>query len=186
MKAKLFKVRDGFFLQELPRKGIGAAVCEHTLGSTWGDGDYKLSIKNCQAIECGYDLNGIKVSSMEDFYAELGEGPTGNDDINSMIKKNYAYGVEFALHKILEILVDKKFNEDDMRKAVYEGVKIGRGTPFVVPATDDYLKSLQKSEWDVEIIMEEKWIPGTSVYGQGDYELIAKLDSEGNIILSSI
>jgi hypothetical protein len=49
MKAMLFKVGDGFFLQELSRKGIGAAVCERTLGSTWGQGD-KLSINNCQEI----------------------------------------------------------------------------------------------------------------------------------------
>ena len=39
------------------------------------------------------------------------------------------------------------FTEEDMRKAMYEAIKIGSGTPFVVPAIDDYLKSLQQPHY---------------------------------------
>jgi hypothetical protein len=105
----------------------------------------KLSLKNCQAIERGYDLDElakeyVKISSLE-FDA-----------------------FESGFQKALEILGDKKFSEDDVLKVV---THILNELVFVDGFDKQYLfpesiyqettakcKSLQQTEWDVEIVME--------------------------------
>ena len=49
MKAKLIKKKDGWYNLYQDNIGIGSTHSELQ--------GYKLSLKNCQAIECGYDLD---------------------------------------------------------------------------------------------------------------------------------
>jgi hypothetical protein len=91
---------------------------------------YKLSIKNCQAIEHGYDLD-----ELIDKYCR------GNSKIeDDFIKKGF--------QKALEILGDKKFSMTDMKRARDKGERDGE------ILWDEFIKSLQQNEWLVEIVKE--------------------------------
>jgi hypothetical protein len=52
-----------------------------------------------------------------------------------------------------------------------------------VATPNEIVKSIQQTEWDVEIEMEKKWIANSSIYGHGEYELVPKLDADGCLIL---
>lgn len=141
MKAKLIKTEGSYILKDglLQVIGIDDENLKERLNC-----NYLLSTKNCQAIENGYDLDDL------DELAKSVPHTCRNDEDWYKCRAGFIVGFQ----KALELMGDKKFTEEDVRNAVYEGVKIGRGTPFVVPATDDYLKSLQQNEWEVEMIME--------------------------------
>ena len=145
----------------------------------------KLSLKNCQAIENGYDLDEIRKLADEDFECELGDGSTNNESINSMLKKSNANGAEWGFQKALEILGDKKFSEEDMKKVYLNSSKY--------EWFGDCIKSLQQTEWDVEIEMENKQQLTNGYKNQPDnvigfiaaYEnvVVPKLDADGCLIL---
>lgn len=125
MKAKLIKREDGlYFLHDENGKLI------------YG----KLSLKNCEAIVNGYDLDELA----ENLY--LKSGPDGISDTLSF---------KIGFQKALEILGDKKFSEEDMKSIfeygwnqrhydVMDETKLER-------IKNRYIQSLQKTEWDVEI-----------------------------------
>ena len=92
MKVKLVKQGDRWVLYNEDGSKI-ASSAPNPMG--------KLSIKNCQAIERGYDLD-----ELIDKYCR------GNSKIeDDFIKKGF--------QKALEILGDKKFSEEDM-KSIFE------------------------------------------------------------------
>jgi hypothetical protein len=138
MEGMLIKLKEGsFYLQELPKKGIGGAQCEMTIGSTWGEGEYKLSLKNCEVIASGYNLE------------ELAYEKSWNEDS----EKGFINGAK----AILEILGDKKFTADDMKRLLSLIVN----NAINVNNTDkayNYIESLQPSEWDVEVVTEDEFI----------------------------
>ena len=113
----------------------------------------KLSIKNCQAIENGYDLD------------ELAMGYDLYENIN-FVGQMRAFKAGFQ--KALEILGDKKFSEGDVIKAHYQG--------FTDVPLYEVIQSLQQTEWGVEIVMN---ICGDKVYAVP--ELV--LDADGCLIL---
>ena len=131
-----------------------------------------LSLKNCQAIENGYDLD------------ELAKSYAIRDDISDEF--DYVDGImkhfKAGLQKALELLGDKKFTEDDIRKTIFI-VTNPLDTRY---SSSEIISSLQPKEWDVEICC---------YIGNGDKESdsfkdplvtntgIPKLDKDGCLIL---
>lgn len=135
--------------------------------------DYNLSLKNCQEIERGYDLD-----ELADFYGAKAKGSVD-------FKLGANQGFEDGFQKALEILGDKKFTEEDMEDSFCEGKHRGiddynnRETGSL--EYYDYInkKRTQQTEWDVEIVMGnpigigDKYTPDTK----------PKLDEDGCLIL---
>ena len=125
----------------------------------------QLSLKNCQAIENGYDLD------------ELAMGYDLYENIN-FVGQTRAYKEGFL--KALEILGDKKFSEDDVNLA------------FVLGKNKDESRinklinsKLQQTEWDVIIKTTcDGMVTGLCCSEVCDCNIIPKLDEDGCLILS--
>ena len=150
MKGKLIKTEVNYLLE-----GEGGVVIASTSLKKEG---MSLSIKNCQAIENGYDLD------------ELGDEYYKQFDNLPVIRYN-AYTAGFQ--KALEILGDKKFSEEQLREAFFHVQN--------EPAFDVFKQSLQQTQWDVEAVM----VPAMSNNGNVYYGDIPKLDAEGCLILKT-
>jgi len=180
MKAKLIKtVTDNYILVDATKEFHGEG---YLLGTTTVSDAPRLSLKNCQAIELGYDLD------------ELAMGYDLYENIN-FVGQTRAYKAGFQ--KALEILGDKKFSEVDVLKVVThvlnELVLVdGFDKQYLFPEsiyqeTTTKCKSLQQTEWDVEIEMEcvigcqNLIFNGENSMCCGDKK--PKLDADGNLIL---
>jgi hypothetical protein len=137
----------------------------------------KLSIKNCQAIECGYDLDEL---AEKHYGVHVKQGHTEEDSLQRKI--DFILGFVSAL----EILGDKKFSEDDLRLAMHFG-KFGETNNQTT--TIGFIKSLQQTEFDVEIEMENslsngyKNQPDNIIGFIAEYKSVPKLDADGCLIL---
>jgi hypothetical protein len=169
MTEKLVKTGNDYILYSKDKTVLGI-----TSGTMVGR---MLSLKNCQAIENGYDLDEIRKLADEDFECELGDGPTTNESINSMIKKSNANGAEWGFKKALEILSDKKFSEEDVKFMFQLGFNLDNAISRNEYNT--HIQSLQQTEWDVEIVMD---ICGDKVYAVPE----PALDENGCLILRRI
>ena len=146
-----------------------------------GDGDYKLfvndapyaqskespykklSLKNCQAIERGYDLDELACDECGialDAYKFIKNIDT-NKDIKTLNERYYEANVDGfkeGFQKALEIIGDKKFDINE----VVELSKILISNPIEKcgkthqELVDAYVKSLQQTEWDVTFNLDEK------------------------------
>jgi hypothetical protein len=134
MRAKLIKRDDDFY--SLKVDGIVMATSNGMLV------DYRLSLKNIQAIERGYDLD--ELAKQECIYPIYNDLKVSNCPIN---KKLVERGFKIGFQKLLEILGDKKFSKEDMIKCFNASMNEG----WV--RADFYIQSLQQTEWDVEIVM---------------------------------
>ncbi len=157
MKGKLIK-QKGIGFQTIDGSDYFLTIDEkvyHTNPLTAGlvDGG-KLSYKNCQAIERGYDLDEL-------LKKEIANGKLHPND---GAKKE---GIERGIQIALEIFGDKKFSEEDIREAYSRG------------QTNSPIQSLQQTEWDVEI----ETVPALSNNGNVYYGDIPKFDDEGCLIL---
>ena len=129
----------------------------------------KLSLKNCQAIERGYDVN------------ELADKYYGPDDYGLEIKTGFIKGFEVAMR----LMGDKKFSEEDMRVAYNDGMgNIDSDGDCVDKPDDDFndtIQSLQQTEWDCSIDMKEI----QEIYRDGTtkYERVPVFDADGCLIL---
>jgi hypothetical protein len=146
MKAKLIKREDGLY-----------SLYDENGKLIYG----KLSIKNCQAIERGYDLDELA----ENYGIENGLDLGCFDEV-----KNSKTDFKSGFQKAIELLGGKKFSEYDMTsifeygwnqrhyeimdEAELEGIK------------NRYIQSLQQTEWDVTFNLE-------------------KLDADGCLILKT-
>ena len=163
MEAKLIK-RDNDFYSLM----VDGIVMVKSIGMLV---DYNLSLKNCQAIERGYDLD--ELTKQECIYPIYKDLKVSNCPIN---KKLVERGFKDGFQKALEILSDKKFSEEDMIKCFNASIDEG----WV--RADFYIQSLQQTEWDVEIVMGDpigigdKYTPDTK----------PKLDENGCLILKRI
>lgn len=102
-----------------------------------------LSLSNCQTVELGYDLDEI----IGDWIETNGHRWSNNDNT---LGDNFG-SFKDGFHKAFEILGDKKFSEEDMKRLLSFVVN----NAINVNNTDrahNYIKSLQKNEWDVEIL----------------------------------
>ena len=137
MKAKLIKEKDWYDLYRIDEDGKRV-----TFASTQ-DYKQKLSLKNCQAIECGYDLDELayEITSKEHLLA-------------TQYSKGYEKGIVIGFQKALEILGDRKFTERDLDKAIEWGINSGRLGDVTHYDIDEFIQSLQQNEWEVDIIIE--------------------------------
>jgi hypothetical protein len=167
MKGKLIKTNNGIYdLFEGTRFISTTDSPDGTIN--------KLSIKNCQAIERGYDLEELAINYAN---AELSK------EFTSKVGNFYGFSSSYieGFKKALELLEDKKFSEKDIEFAWVEG-ELG------IHSHKHVLNSLQQTEWDVEIIEECLDKDCDSVDRKGDCITTGKpkLDSEGCLILKKI
>ena len=151
MKAKLIKDNDGYWL-DISDDGITKRPL-----TDFG----QLSIKNCEAIANGYDLDKLA----DEYYKRLELVP----------HKGNAYISGFQ--KALEILGDKKYNE--YVKFMFQ-FGFNLDNPMSRNEYDAHIQSLQQTEWDVEIdvLMTER---------EGGVVIeTPKLDADGCLILKRI
>jgi hypothetical protein len=168
MKVKLIKKKEGWY--NLYQDSIGIASTHEELQG------YKLSLKNCQAIERGYDLY------------ELIDHITPKDKltVNASERRN---GFLKGFQKCLELMNDKKFSEEELlsfgKKCFYKGFEKSENddancyTAFR-EEIGKLTQSLQQTEWDVEIEKENVMHDYN-----GNISLGAKfnLDADGCLIL---
>ena len=131
----------------------------------------KISLKNCEAIELGYDL---------DEWAKI-EYPICEvwNDEEALIRE---LAFKKGFQKALEILGDKRFSEKDMSKAWSEGYhrKVDELNGNGLRYFDKFIQLLQQTEWEVDIITEE----GKDTFGNAELTWYnPKLDENGCLIL---
>ena len=129
MEGKLVKTGNDYILYSKDKTVLGI-----TSGTMEGR---MLSLKNCQAIENGYDLD------------ELVKEQYPIDE------PSFKRGFKLAL----EILGDKKYSEEDVKFMFQLGFNLDNAI-----SRNEYnahIQSLQQTEWDVEIVMD---ICGDKVY----------------------
>jgi hypothetical protein len=124
----------------------------------------KLSLKNCQAIELGYDLDELAIECMKNTINQ----ETGGDNH----KLSLMLGFQKGFQKALELMGDKKFSEEDMLKAYNQGGNDGASHESACGDYDSYeeieeagqeseqnekefIQSLQQTEWEVIVEMED-------------------------------
>lgn len=173
MKAKLIKEKDWYDLYRIDEDGKRV-----TFASTQ-DYKQKLSLKNCQAIERGYDLDELT----ENFYER-----TGYHDFDS-------HSYKLGFQKALEILGDRRFTEEDLLKTWNKGAFYGSTELGNTHYFNGHIQSLQQNEWEVEIIEEEPLVAKARQIN-GEYvasKLIEstvfpkpKLDADGRLILKRV
>lgn len=138
----------------------------------------KLSIKNCQAIERGWDLDELVEQEFSKF----------DQEARIIYRRQLQESLANMFKKALEILGDKKFSEDDVIKCMKDsyGLKYFSEQKMV-----DNLKSQQKTEWEVEIIMKNSRT-GKVINSESDLswnedglcdEAVPLLDENGCLIL---
>ena len=153
----------------------------HKIASTLDGCNNKLSIKNCEAIANGYDLDDI----VKNHPLEI---------------SNYSHscgleqGIIYGFQKALEILGDRKFSEKQLKYNMLqlfyleknedeaEAVFKERQLAFI----ENSIQSLQQTEWEVEIEMEYKQQLANGYKNQYENVVVPKLDAEGNLILKRI
>ena len=151
----------------------------HKIASTLDGCNSKLSIKNCEAIENGYDLD--ELASQRYIIKNTGDMFMPNPhEVNNIYRQE---GFKEGFQKALSILGDKKFSETELYRAF-----------LINSAGDDFtlnqffnrtvLPMFQQTEWDVEIVTK----PYTEV-GE-DFELESKrepkFNADGCLILKRI
>lgn len=122
----------------------------------------RLSLKNCEAIENGYDL---------DVLAKV------NYDCDPYIAEYLEHEFKKGFQKALEILGDKKFSEEDVISMIEKSRETGLTAEYLV-------LTKQQTEWDVEIEMVFNHIPKhDGIHNSHVIGKVPKLDSEGCLIL---
>ena len=129
MKAKLIKNEGDFYLC-IPHESTNEFI-----GSTNGMYvQYKVSLKNCQSIERGYDLDKL----INRAFDNMGYHST----VTPYEEKQFKLGYKIAFREALELMGDKKFSEEDMGN-LWDFCVYNKGT------FKEYIQSLQQTEWDV-------------------------------------
>lgn len=184
MKAKLIKKRTGIYKLESNGEVIASSDIDmnNDLQLT------KLSLKNCQAIENGYDLDELAKDSCSKLYGrEMNGRPHLWDEAFSR-----------GFQKALEILCDKKFSEGQMKSLFAKTLESSLSTESHTRMISDteyrhflmdemynrIIKSLYQTEWDCIIEMEQITLP----FGANQFitESKPKLDADGCLILKKL
>lgn len=169
MKGKLYKESEGYYL----------SVSNKTIGTTrpllnFDIIEYKLSLKNCQAVERGYDLDELA------YHNSLSYTWLETDERDKTLMSKYGVeGFKAGFQKALELMGDKKFSVEDVI-LIAEYIRVAsQSTPSVrtKDLIDEFIQSLQQTEWDVEVEMVKEHI------GSGCYKKYPKLDDERCLIL---
>ena len=184
MKAKLIKTEEGFSLC-IPHEGTNEFIA-----ST--DGmyvEYTLSLKNCEAIERGYDLEELAINHANE---ELSK------EFTSKVGNFYGFSSSYieGFKKALELLGDKVYTVpqaiDICTRQYLEGFfdakKSADERSTTVKLPTEYLRTLEAHRWDVEIVEEclDKDCDGVNRKGSCISSGKPKLDENGCIILRRI
>ena len=168
MKAKLHKMESGYILSlngdiDDPYGIVNKELAEDY---EW----YKLSLKNCQAIELGYDLDELAKEECE-----------YNQDSLRQYDSKFIEFYKEGFQKALEILGDKKFTENNIDEAFDTGYEMLDSPKKYNDTLKDFKESLEQTEWDVEIVCLHTGDPEhTTNTG------LPKLDEDGCLILKRI
>ena len=172
MKVKLIKTVDGYelFTQGFLKGSTNHGLIE-SLNIEEGPIRYKLSLKNCQAIERGYDLDELIKKEIAD----------GKLHPNDGAKKE---GIMRGFQKALELMCDKIFTLDDMHTVFI------MGREGMEDKMNRYVTRIHEpTEWDVEIVMQP-YHDGDFIGDGKTHVFEAKwkptLDSDGCLILKRI
>lgn len=170
MKAKLYKTEKENYVLVDPTKGTYDNG--YMLGTSRESQYNKLSMKNCQAIERGYDLD-----ELASIFISSGKTIGGGD--SGWIKSAFKEGFQ----KCLELMGDKKFSEEDVRCSWEYGNSLGITGGARPSDLENYLhrEYLQYYEWDVEI---EETLIQSSIDGEAIWK--PALDKDGCLILKRI
>ena len=162
MKAKLYKTEKEKYILVDPTKGTYDTG--YLLGTTRHDQVGMLSIKNCEAIERGYDLDEL---------VNL-ESPKNSTTGNISEKIGFVKGFQ----KALEVNADKRFTLKEMVDCWNKALEFQEHKETL----GEYIKSLKQTEWDVDVVM----VPAMSNNGNVYYGDIPKLDENGCLILKKL
>jgi hypothetical protein len=163
MEAILVKVEDDYRLLNQNNSIIGTTDYEYQ--KAFSDVCKKLSLKNCQAIENGYDLDELIKEELISV----------NTKVHRDLERDgwIQIGLVRGFQKALEIIGDKKFSEDDIYRAFEEGERQDRTGLY------DIIRPTEQTEWDVEIVM----IHGFDDINDPKPFSSPKLDADGCLIL---
>lgn len=173
MKGKLIKQEEHYILLIVEQEEFERIFATTSLFLL--ENKNKLSVKNCEAIVNGYDLDELAESEHPLCRFENQNGEL--EDLNEENRNAFMEGFKQAL----EILGDKKFSEEDM-------ISFGLFCINNIDAFNDVedlfkkWKSLQQTEWQVEVIMDR--IPAD--LAPGGWDVFPKLDKEGCIVLKRV
>jgi|688.fasta_scaffold204300_5 hypothetical protein len=150
MKGKLYKTNNDTYILVDPTKETYDKG--HLLGTSRESDVNKLFIKNCQAIENGYDLDNLADSWV---FEKNGHKWSNNDGTAGDNYGSFKAGFERAL----ELMEERYYTKDQMMMlAGYVAGMLSRNKE--IPALDikkeslDFIDSMEQKEWDVEIEME--------------------------------
>ena len=157
----------------------------HKIAATIPGCNSKLSIKNCEAIENGYDLDELARQEAEKIHIKSSHEDW---DVWECLVREEAHSIKIGMVKMLELMGDKKFSQEDILKAIafdQYHFEYGEITSYKKDEEkEEFIQSLQQTEWGVEIITK----PYTEV-NEG-FELESKrevkLDADGCLILRRI
>jgi hypothetical protein len=142
----------------------------------------KLSLKNCEAIANGYDLDDLSRERLS----------TRFDENSGYHKFVFVEAYKEGFLKAMEILGDKKFSEDDMlsfESFVSKWYDKAKDIEEFTALPSELLvkwKSLQQTEWDVWIVMSCGLPDGCTEPGKEcSCDIIPALDKDGFLILTS-
>jgi hypothetical protein len=166
MEAKLIKTFYGY---ELLTQGFVKGSTNHelidSLNIEEGTIRYKLSLKNCQAIELGYDLD-----ELAEEWVDVNSHKWSNN--NNEVGDNYG-SFKSGFQKALELNSTKLFTLEDMMNCWNKVLTFQNHKETL----GEHLATLQQTEWDVIIKMR----PASLVYISN--LVIEELDADGCLIL---
>ena len=171
MEAKLIKVLEHYHLY-VGDKAIATTIVGNPMLLP------NLSLKNCQAIELGYDLDEL----IDRAFDNMGYHSTVTHHEESQFKLGY----KVAFKEAIEILVNEKFNRQDVIHALTYGVREAKNGRTHSQILEEYRNThlIQQTEWDVEIVTTKRMENGKSGL---DVPIIKpKLDADGCLILKKI
>jgi len=202
MKATLIKTNNQYYLEQIPSKGISGAVLEMMMGSTDGEGYYKVSKQNCDEIFGVVDVEKLAEEEFPyDFDCPVFETLGVTEKAHKSILIGMLQGTLIkGFNKAMELNGDKRFTLDDVRNAIqlarYHSTHNKNGVLVCFHEdTDKIIQSLQQpTEIEVEIEMEAADL---AFYENGKrypieaniperFKYKPKLDSEGCLILKKV
>ena len=195
MKTKLIKEENHYTL-ETQNERIGTiilATSDHELSGLLNHPN-KLSLKNCQALANGYDLDELarEVCDITD--------PLRLDSQKYKQDPYFKIGFIKGFQKALEILGDKKFSEEELKNSLIlllseiscsNGSLLEKTPNEAATWIKNHIQSLQKTEWDVIVEMEvvSDFDSRAEIDGQvfsTNKKVVPKLDANDCLILKRI
>jgi len=187
MKAILIKANNHYYLEQIPSKGVSGSVLEGMIGSTDGEGYYKLSKQNCDEI---FGVVDVEELAAKEIGMKMGGRVFNTHELSIFVK---------GFNKAMELNKDKQFTLEDIRMAIAYGEKHRDMDAGKVPYQTfvEFIPSLkQLTEIEVEVEMETKKQlvngyknqPNNVIGFVAAYEntLTPKLDSDGCLIIKKI